>query len=287
MQKLTLFIFILFLYNCNLKEAKEIISYYETGKPEVVFYYKDKSDTSTYRKEVFFKNGKLKQTGYFKDDLKDGEFIWYYENGKKSAKITYSNGIFIDTIYHWYENGILESKNIVLKGLHQNECESCNGTIIEYDSIGQLSQKFTIIKGRLEGVSLAFRNKTDWTKSTYKNDILNGSTVEFNVDEKNNDTSIVKGQYVNNLEEGTWIAYITKTKNKEYLTYRNGKLNGERKIYDKNGQLRVKGLMKNDLMEGEVFHYDSLGVLKEIEMYKKDKLISKKLTTNNKCLLKN
>jgi hypothetical protein len=55
MQKLTLFIFILFLYNCNLKEAKEIISYYETGKPEVVFIIKISPTLQHIEKKYFLK----------------------------------------------------------------------------------------------------------------------------------------------------------------------------------------------------------------------------------------
>jgi antitoxin component YwqK of YwqJK toxin-antitoxin module len=96
------------------------------------------------------------------------------------------------------------------------------------------------------------------------------------VKEKPKDTIIVKGQYINDLEEGIWIIYNLKKKSKEFIQYKKGKEDGERKIIDKNGVLRVHGYMKEGLMEGKVFHYDSLGKLKDVEIYKKDKLISRK-----------
>jgi antitoxin component YwqK of YwqJK toxin-antitoxin module len=274
--RLPTLILIIFFYSCTQKEYKEIVSNYETGEPEVIFYYQNEKDSTTYRKEVLFKNGKISQTGFFTNNLKDGEFVWYNENGKKSAKINYSNGIFIDTVFHWYENGKIKSKNLVLKGLPQSECEGCNGKIFNYDSTGFLTESYTLKNGNYEGEKMFYEKNGTWIKRTFKNNILNGETVEFIVKEKPNDTIIVKGQYINDLEEGIWIIYNLKKKSKEFIQYKKGKEDGERKIIDKNGVLRVHGYMKEGLMEGKVFHYDSLGKLKDVEIYKKDKLISRK-----------
>jgi antitoxin component YwqK of YwqJK toxin-antitoxin module len=202
--------------------------------------------------------------------------LQYFENGKKSAKRTYRNGFFIDTGYSWYENGTIQKKIAIRKNLPQNDCEGCNGTIFDYDSSGFLKERYTLQNGIYEGVKMIYEKNGTWLQRTYKNDRLNGATKEFVIDEKTNDTTIVKGQYSNDLEEGTWEFFNLKEKSKVYITYNKGKLNGERKMFDKNGILRVKGIIKNDLMEGELFHYDSLGKLKEIEVFKMNKLISKK-----------
>lgn len=276
MRKRILLPFILFFSGCFQKELKHIVSFYDTGEPENIFYYKNSSDSTTYRKEVYYKSGKLKQIGVFTKDLKDGEFIWFFENGKKSAKRTYRNGFFIDTGYSWYENGTIQKKIAIRKNLPQNDCEGCNGIIFDYDSSGFLKERYTLQNGMYEGVKIIYEKNGTWLQRTYKNDRLNGATKEFLINEEINDTTIVKGQYINDLEEGTWEFINLRKKSKEYRTYRQGKLNGERKLFDKKGTLRVKGIMQNDLMEGELFHYDSLGKLSIVEVFKKDKLVSKR-----------
>jgi len=55
----------------------------------------------------YFNSGKVQMTGSFlsfSPEIKDGEFLWYYENGSKKSQINYQRGSVIIAKY-WDENG--------------------------------------------------------------------------------------------------------------------------------------------------------------------------------------
>jgi protein TonB len=63
----------------------------------------------------YFKEGQVQMTGTLKSlapDVKDGEFIWYYQNGKTQTVTTYEDDKVI-TSKSWDENG----QDIVLNGI--------------------------------------------------------------------------------------------------------------------------------------------------------------------------
>lgn len=62
----------------------------------------------TYKFETYTKNGVKRIEGTVSDKetlTREGEFLWYYENGNKEILVTYSKSIPIGKEIKWYENG--------------------------------------------------------------------------------------------------------------------------------------------------------------------------------------
>ncbi|WP_035645716.1 energy transducer TonB [Flavobacterium sp. ASV13] len=71
------------------------------------------SDEKSYVFKDYYKSEKLKAIGHTldKDILKrDGQFISYYENGKKKSTVTYVNNKKTGREFNWYENGDIKSE---------------------------------------------------------------------------------------------------------------------------------------------------------------------------------
>ncbi|KAF2334406.1 energy transducer TonB [Flavobacterium daemonense] len=71
------------------------------------------SDKERYSFKEFYKSSAVKLIGTTlnKDIIKrDGQFISYYENGKKQSVQNYSNGKKVGKEFNWYENGNIKSE---------------------------------------------------------------------------------------------------------------------------------------------------------------------------------
>src|SRR6185436_17857696 len=123
----------LLLFGCGNTETKKVIEKFDNGKDAIVYFYKDDDDTLTYRKDVFYESGKQKYFGYISKGTKDGVWTWWYENGNKKDQCKYANGFYVDTIYHWNENGRIKEIEIVKANtVRDDEPFNCNGTFIYY-----------------------------------------------------------------------------------------------------------------------------------------------------------
>lgn len=71
------------------------------------------SDQNSYIFKEYYKSEVLKSIGttLSKDNLKkDGQYISYYENGKKESTVNYSNNKKTGREFNWYENGEIKSE---------------------------------------------------------------------------------------------------------------------------------------------------------------------------------
>ena len=198
---------------------------YENGQEKLVRYYKANTDTLNYREEKFYVTGERESIGQIvSTEKEDGVWIWWYKNGMKKDQCKYSHGINVDTIYHWYENGQLRQLEIINDhGKRTDNCCNCNGTIIRYNEDGKLIEQFTNIDGKRNGVVIRYV-KGNYRMETYKNDTLNGPTIEhYDMTDTTQNTTI-KGQYKNGKETGIWKWYNKDSGMIRTLVYDNGKV---------------------------------------------------------------
>lgn len=211
-------------FSCKNTEVKKVIESYTNGQEKLVRYYKSKKDTLNYREEKFYSTGEREYVGHIiSNEKEDGVWIWWYKNGKKKDQCKYHYGINIDTIYHWYDNGQLQQLEIVNDQRKRTDtCCSCNGTIIRYNEYGKLIEQFTNIDGKRNGIVIRYVNG-NYRMETYKNDTLNGPTIEKYYKSDSTEIITIKGQYKNGKETGLWKRYkdsvLTGT-----LEYDNGKI---------------------------------------------------------------
>ena len=284
---------VVILISCQRKETRKVIQFFANGRPQFVNYYLDFTDTSTYRREVLFENGKKEYVGEIVNGQKEGEWTWWYSNGNKKDKCKYTNGKEIDTIFHWYENGKLKKLEI-LKPRNEHSTSNCtlccNATFLCYYENGVLNEKFSKVNDEFEDSSKTwssdgklqeegvfknnkkegrwkfFSSNGDITLRDFKNGLKNGYSLEILSDSTG--TQIIKGQYLSDLETGLWKWYTKDSILKQTVNYENGKTIGELVIYYPNGKIKQKGLLINGYNIGPIKYFDENQKLIKTEFYK-------------------
>lgn len=96
-------------------------------------------------KEKYYRNDQMMYQGIEDDDdIKQGIWQWWYDNGQLQEKGQYKHGIKIGTWKQWHSNGQLEYLCSFENGKENETCQ-------EWHSNGQLSSKAKYIDGKIEG----------------------------------------------------------------------------------------------------------------------------------------
>ncbi|WP_338936104.1 toxin-antitoxin system YwqK family antitoxin [Fusobacterium polymorphum] len=192
----------------------------------------------------YYKNGKIKIQGNYKEGRRNGEFKVYLKNGKGAGSVIYKDGKII--------------KSTLIKTMKDNASFSPI-SYVNYD----LDTSYSI--GKVD-----FPNKLLKTYYMYdKNEVLNGDSIKYY--EEGNIESIVP--YKNNLVEGLVIRYYENGNIKEEVNYKNDKMNGEAKSYDENGKLNGRTIFKDDIkLEEDVYKENEIlkNTFKNGELVKQD-----------------
>ena len=176
----------------------------------------------------YYKNGKIKIQGNYKEGRRNGEFKTFLKNSKSAGSVIYKDGKII--------------KSTLIKTMKDNASFSPI-SYINYD----LDTSYSI--GKVD-----FPNKLLKTYYMYdKNEVLNGDSIKYY--EEGNIQSIVP--YKNNLVEGLIIRYYENGNIKEEVNYKNDKMNGEAKSYDENGKLNGRTIFKDDIKLEEEVHKEN------------------------------
>ncbi|MCC6599467.1 MAG: hypothetical protein IT223_02215 [Crocinitomicaceae bacterium] len=95
-------LFSFFMQDDNVQ--RHVMRKHPNGKPYVVLYF-NASSQALMKEEVFFANGNLQWTGTYKNDIEDGNWTYYYENGRKKSEQHYTRGIEEGTFTDFDESG--------------------------------------------------------------------------------------------------------------------------------------------------------------------------------------
>ena len=176
----------------------------------------------------YYKNGKIKIQGNYKEGRRNGEFKTFLKNSKSAGSVIYKDGKII--------------KSTLIKSMKDNASFSPI-SYVNYD----LDTSYSI--GKVD-----FPNKLLKTYYMYnKKGVLNGDSIKYY--EEGNIQSIVP--YKNNLVEGLIIRYYENGNIKEEVHYKNDKMNGEAKSYDENGKLNGRTIFKDDIKLEEEVHKEN------------------------------
>ena len=176
----------------------------------------------------YYKNGKIKIQGNYKEGRRNGEFKTFLKNSKSAGSVIYKDGKII--------------KSTLIKSMKDNASFSPI-SYVNYD----LDTSYSI--GKVD-----FPNKLLKTYYMYnKKGVLNGDSIKYY--EEGNIQSIVP--YKNNLVEGLIIRYYENGNIKEEINYKNDKMNGEAKSYDENGKLNGRTIFKDDIKLEEEVHKEN------------------------------
>lgn len=190
----------LIIIGCRQTERKKIFYTFPNGIVGEVRYYENSGDSLTYRKEAFYSNGAKGYIGNVVNGKKNGIWIWWYPNGNKKDQCKYLKGREIDTLYHWYKNGIIKQIEIPWIGRRLTDsCNPCNGTIIRYFENGKPQSMFKNIDDIPQDTGKRWydNGQLEWY-AVYKNGKENGISEVF----YKNGQKEKSGRLVNGLLDG-------------------------------------------------------------------------------------
>ena len=275
-KKVTTLIFAFIICVLNFASAQDtLISYYNKDWTKIT----DKNQASYYRKAVFdgkslwttydyFMNNKIQMIGTYKDKkllIKQGHFIFYYENGKKQSEGDFENNKNEGQWTYWFENGQKKSEGKFEKDLRQS-------TWIYWHENGQKKS---------EGLYVNNNEEAKWF-------------FWFDSGEKS-----AEGKYLKGVKDATW-QYLYKTGQIETeevykslgLTsivgyFENGSIkykcgnvtgngDGEWTYWNIDGKIFLQGTLKNQLKVGEWTRFFANGESLKV-YYENGTLVSKQL----------
>ena len=201
MRNLLIILTILALTSCsNENEKEKIISKWDNGNSKVVHEYIFDSDSS-YNYLEYNEEGKLITKGRIDNDIQNGEWKWWYDNGQVKDIAYLENGFYIDRRLHFNEKGdttqieIIDKPTLGTCFLGQQIYFVNNRRIIVYQ---------TDSNGERHGFGYQLNEKGDTSAIfNYTNGLKQGLRIEFD----DNEIVSAVGEYENDLEEGRWFLF--------------------------------------------------------------------------------
>ena len=170
--------------------------------------------------KYYYPDGKVSIEGKYVAGKKSGMWIYYYNNGKIQQKGRYSDGEFDGAWVLYYPSGAIQAQEFYKRGKHE-------GTLVEFAENGE---------------------------------------------------ELTRGEYYNGLREGEWFYHVGDFK--ETGAYTLGMKNGVWKHYYQNGKLSFIGEYDEDQPKGKHLTYYETGVVKTKGKYKAGQKHGKWLTYN-------
>jgi uncharacterized protein len=223
--------FFILAFIINLVAQDTITVYYDKDWKEIM----NKDQASFYRKAFqdsnkvwtandYFISGKIQMTGTFRSkkmDVKQGHFIYYFENGQKLTEGNYVNNKAQDEWTTWYENGQVNFRgNMVNDNLEgewsyffDNGKLKSRGKLVSnkkegewnfWDEKGNLQDKESYRSGLIMSAEGFYENGTRRYSGKFLNGKRNGSWTYWNFD----GGIAYQGIYKNGMKEGEWIRYF-------------------------------------------------------------------------------
>ena len=112
---------------CSEKLREEVVSSYDNGQPSKTLYY-NKENQCVLEKD-FYETGILLMEGPIANDLRNGEWISYFPDGKIQSTGLFKDGVRVGPSKVYHENG-----QLWMDGSYQND-HKC-GEWIFYDEQG-------------------------------------------------------------------------------------------------------------------------------------------------------
>jgi antitoxin component YwqK of YwqJK toxin-antitoxin module len=182
----------------------------------------------------------LKSIGNYKDDLPEGTFTYFNEDGTIKAKSIFSDGAKRISFTNFYSLGIIKSE-----GTYYNKKK--DGEWRYYAETKTL---------------LAIENyKSGLKEGLWKNFYRSGKIA-------------LEAYYLSDLKSGMWKYYFPDGQIKSVINYLNDKLNGVATYYYPGVKVMILGEYVNEEKNGKWLYYDMTGKTLRKEEYKTGELLS-------------
>lgn len=203
-------------------------------------------------------NGNLLGTGVtLENGDKNGDWIFFYSDGKKESEGAFLNGLQTGLWKFYYPDGTIKQKGEFRNG-------KFNGTWLFYNEVGDLQKEEEYVSGRREGLSIEYDDEEEKVlEGMYKDDLRQGfwtirigdliSQGEYKYGEKIglwkssylNGNKAFKGNFSGGKESGTHIYYYQNGRIEHNEQWKNGKPIKSWNYYSENGNLKFTIYYKN------------------------------------------
>ncbi|MCB0396686.1 MAG: toxin-antitoxin system YwqK family antitoxin [Flavobacteriales bacterium] len=245
------------------------------------------ADGYTIQAKLYHPNGQLMATGGYIGKVKDGEWTYYNEAGKKTSHEGFKQGVSHGSFEEYYPStGATVNQLTWVDGVKQ-------GPWIQQFESGKLKLKANYEKGHLEGdITFYYPEGGVQMKGQYVAGMKQGTWKYFLEDGRlasiigHKDGDVVSSVKVN----GTFTEHYPGRIPSKVENYRNGKLDGDYLVYYKVGewvvnettnkdgeverveelkgqQLKMKANYVEGKLEGEVTYYKPDGSVDKVEKY--------------------
>lgn len=187
-------------------------------------------------KTNYYFHNKSKLSEYTKiNDSKEGEHLYYNQEGELILSITYSNN---SPIFYVAKNEKNESSKTVITK------ETAN--IISYYPNGKIAIQLNLLNGDYDGKFIINNsNGKPQYECNYTNGLLNGGRIEY----YSNGTIYKKENFVNNKYEGLQEYFNPDSTPKITAEYKNDQLNGKTTIFTNGKPKTIKIYDSSELVE--------------------------------------
>lgn len=220
--------------------------------------YKDNLKEGKWLK--YYNNDKVKHELTYQNDRPNGHAIFYYRNGNKSEEGIWKNNKWVGSYKYYYESGnIAYDWNYNASGKREGEQKY-------YHENGKVMIEGSWDNGKESGtVKEYFENGDIKSEKVYNNGVMDASQVKTY--EKKPEPKVVEQP----AEEESKPEI--KTGGEEEKKKQVFDANGYQEIKDRNGRIVRKGTFQDGfLMDGEVYQYNSSGKKIKTTVYKGGKV---------------
>lgn len=187
--------------------------------------------------KYFYKSGEVRSSGTYLNSRKEGPWIYYYSNGKKEQEGSYKEDILSGEWKWYYRNGQIQRIE------YYNRKARLEGTVFEYDSLGN-----------------------EMTKGDYFNGLREGEWFYHVGDYKE------VGAYTLGMETGLWTYYYLSGKVAFRGEFDEGEAKGKHIYYHQNGVYKKVGKYLGGEKHGKWRSYNERGELTQIIEYKRGEI---------------
>lgn len=220
-------------------------------------------------KMFYFESGNISSEGFIEDGKPNKYWINYFENGKVKSEGNREN-FKLNGIWRFYD-----TTGCVVKEISYIDNKK-TGPYKLYSDSGVLKQVYYLKDDLRTGEFIEYYPSGEIKKKGgFKNDTIKGTLLEFAEDDgrvititKFNQGFIEAEEHINNKDlegnkQGTWKEFHDNGKIKKEANYRDDKINGLVKEYNKSGQLRSFEKFKNGLIDLDAEETDFVQLYKE------------------------
>lgn len=188
---------VVLLASCS-NGKKTVISAWNNGEPQTVHDFVYGNNTS-YDYLYYNEEGRLIAKGRYDDGIQNGEWNWWFDNGKIKDIAFFEDGLYINKRIHFNEEGDT-TKLVIIDTPCKGAC--CQAKMVYFKKNKRVAAFSHNQNGLTDGLAFHFNENGDTISITnFVNNERHGGIIEY----ADNGAVIVIGQFENELAVGEWI----------------------------------------------------------------------------------